>query len=138
MDAYKSYLDTSENTASVEQNNVTTTLVFDNHDEFESFVKLAGIDDEDDSYYYYASTDDEISDNRTYIHLDGNSLVLNTQESSMFSNAIKNSGAKITTVEDTDYLTWKKDENYDVQEKAKENHMKAVLDEGAKKINGEK
>ena len=77
-------------------------------------------------------------DIRTYIHLDGNSLVLNTQESSMFSNAIKNSGAKITTVEDTDYLTWKKDENYDVQEKAKENHMKAVLDEGAKKINGEK
>ena len=65
-------------------------------------------------------------------------LCPDTQESSMFSNAIKNSGAKITTVEDTDYLTWKKDENYDVQEKAKENHMKAVLDEGAKKINGEK
>lgn len=138
MDAYKSYLDTSENTASIEQNNVTTTLVFNNQDEFESFVKLAGIDDEDDSYYYYASTDDEISDNRTYIHLDGNSLVLNTQESKMFSDAIKNSGAQVTTVEDTDYLTWKKDEDYDVQENAKENYMNSVYEQAAKKINGGK
>ena len=138
MDAYKSYLDASQNTASLEQNNVTTTLVFDNQDEFEKFVDLAGIDDEDDSYYYYASTEDEISDNRTYIHLDGNSLVLNTQESKMFSDAIKNSGAQVTTVEDTDYLTWKKDEDYDVQENAKENYMNSVFEQAAKKINGGK
>lgn len=138
MDAYKSYLDASQNTASLEQNNVTTTLVFDNQDEFEKFVDLAGIDDEDDSYYYYASTEDEISDNRTYIHLDGNSLVLNTQESKMFSDAIKNSGAQVTTVEDTDYLTWKKDEDYDVQENAKENYMNSVFEQAAKKLNGGK
>lgn len=105
LDAYKSYLDAS-GIASLEQTNTTTTLTFNNEEDFATFAALAGLDLDDNDYYYYSSTDDEISDNKTYVHLDGDSVVLNTQESKMFSDAIKESGAQVSTISETDYLTW--------------------------------
>lgn len=124
LDAYKNYLNATGQ-AVIEQNTTTTALTFDSQEDFENFASLAGLEEDDVDYYYYSTTDDEISDNRTYIHLDGNSVVLDTQESKMFSDAIKNSGAKVSVVTDTDYLSWNTDNNngLTLQEQAVVNYV---------------